>query len=375
MNLLDGNFSYTFPSIRGIQAKREYYVVMCPLKLIPKIFLNDLEELPPEYRAQRVLNKSRVPVISKYIEENPNDYVFSSLTASIDGDFEFIPFNNHDSTFQNIGKLIVSMDSRFLINDGQHRRAAIEKALQKNPDLANETISIVFFSDRGLKRSQQMFADLNKHAVNTTKSIGILFDHRDPMRNLTIELIETIPLLRDFTDKESNSLSKFSSKIFLLSNLYDVNCRLLSKNKNNKILKKDKEFAYDFWAILCSTIKEWNDVKNKNISAKELRENYLHSHGVILGALGIVGNYFYPENKEGLKKYFPKLNNINWSRQNLTDWQERAIRANGRISKSDPCIAQCSILIKQKLGIELSQTELKLEQKFIETQRRNKNVN
>src|SRR5437870_9539 len=37
----DTSFGYVFPAIRGIQARREYYVSMCPLRLIPKLFLFD----------------------------------------------------------------------------------------------------------------------------------------------------------------------------------------------------------------------------------------------------------------------------------------------------------------------------------------------
>ena len=56
-----------FPAIRGVQAGREYYISMCPLRLIPKIFLFDEEELVPELRAQRVLNKTKVPEIARYL--------------------------------------------------------------------------------------------------------------------------------------------------------------------------------------------------------------------------------------------------------------------------------------------------------------------
>lgn len=65
-----GAFSYTFPAIRGIQAGREYYASMCPLRLLPRMFHFDDEELVPELRAQRSLNKARVPEISRYILEN-----------------------------------------------------------------------------------------------------------------------------------------------------------------------------------------------------------------------------------------------------------------------------------------------------------------
>ena len=48
-------FNYQFSALRGIQAGREYYLAMCPLKLIAKIFLFDEEGIPPELRAQRIL--------------------------------------------------------------------------------------------------------------------------------------------------------------------------------------------------------------------------------------------------------------------------------------------------------------------------------
>jgi len=56
------------------------------------------------------------------------------------------------------------MDARFMINDGQHRRAAFELALKEN-ELGYKTIAVVFFLDVGLKRSQQMFTDLNRYAA------------------------------------------------------------------------------------------------------------------------------------------------------------------------------------------------------------------
>ena len=63
------------------------------------------------------------------------------------------------------------MDAKLLINDGQHRKAAILAAIKEDETLLNETISVVFFQDQGLARSQQMFTDLNKHAVKTSRII------------------------------------------------------------------------------------------------------------------------------------------------------------------------------------------------------------
>lgn len=78
---MTNTYKYIFPAIRGIQAGREYYVAMCPLKLIPSIFRFDDEELSPEFRAQRTLNRSRVPEIARYMTNNIKDYVFSAITV------------------------------------------------------------------------------------------------------------------------------------------------------------------------------------------------------------------------------------------------------------------------------------------------------
>jgi DNA sulfur modification protein DndB len=117
--------AHTFSAIRGVQGGRDYYVAMVPLKVIPKLFLFDDAELPPDLRAQRMLNRARVPDIARYLIDNPKNYTFSSLTASLDGRVHFEPFGDAGYT-GSIGRLLVPMTARFLINDGQHRRAAIE---------------------------------------------------------------------------------------------------------------------------------------------------------------------------------------------------------------------------------------------------------
>ena len=115
------DFAYKFPVVRGVQAGREYYIAMIPMRMLGRLFPNEDEFVLPEYRAQRKLNESRIPIISQYITENRDSYVFSALAASIDGDFKFLSSNDSSD----IGILEVSMDARFLINDGQHRKAAI----------------------------------------------------------------------------------------------------------------------------------------------------------------------------------------------------------------------------------------------------------
>lgn len=220
------NFVYRFPVVRGVQSKREYYIAMIPLKMLSRLFITDEEYVPPEYRAQRRLNVSRIPTMRDYILQNRDSYVFSALAASIDGDFLFCPNKETPDT----GVLEISMDSRFLINDGQHRKAAILEALKEDESLRDETISIVFFKDNGLKRSQQIFTDLNKHAVKTSNSISQLYDSRDELAVITRNVISKIEFLNKYTDKEKDNLGKFSSNLFTLNTFYQANKKILYKD-------------------------------------------------------------------------------------------------------------------------------------------------
>ena len=85
------DFCYRFPAVRGIQGGREYFITMVPLRLLSKLFGDDEEYVPPEYRAQRRLNTARIPVIRDYILENRSSYVFSALAACVDGIYRFCP--------------------------------------------------------------------------------------------------------------------------------------------------------------------------------------------------------------------------------------------------------------------------------------------
>lgn len=360
---MDSTFSYNFPAIRGVQANKEYYVAMCPLRIIPKIFLFDEEEIPPEHRAQRILNKARIPDITNYIIENQNDYVFSSITASVDGELEFVPFNA-DSSSKDLGQLKIALDARFLINDGQHRRAAIEEALKISPELGNETISVVFFHDKGLKKSQQIFSDLNRHAVNTTSSIGILYDHRDHLALLTKEIISTTPILSRYTDKERVSLSQNSPKILALNHIFNTNQKILAKSKGDQITQEEADYLKKFWSVLCDSIQEWNLVFKKEMTTRDLRANFIVGHGIFIEAVGLVGQYLKNYHPKEWMDYIKQLSQIDWSRSNTSDWLGRAFNQNGRIQKTSYTIQLTSNKIKQLMGLPLTESELLTEKKF-----------
>lgn len=339
---------YQFPAVKGCQANNDYYICMIPLGLLNKIFLSNNDEVAPEYRAQRKLNEARIPEIRDYILNNRDSYVFSALAASIDGEIEFIPHSENDK----VGILSVDMNANFLINDGQHRKAAIEAAIIEDETLKDETISIVLYKDQGLRRSQQMFTDLNKHAVTTSKSLNTLYESKDPVALITKKIVNEIPFLRKYTDKEKDNLSKFSSNIFTLNTFSTANKRII------KIIGAD-ENAEKF--IIVKNMKEWNEMDAGELSKKSLREDYITTQGLIILSLGRLCEFYciHPEIKmiDSLKK----LRTIDWLRNNEACWMNRAIKQNGKINRNEQGIFLTYIEIKRLMDLPIAEEELKKE--------------
>lgn len=356
---------YIFSAIKGRQAGREFYISMCPLKIVPRLFLFQTEELPPELRSQRVLNKARIPEISHYITSNRGNYIFSAITASIDClvIFEKLVINGEE--IEDMGRLRIPLDAQFILNDGQHRRAAIEEALKEQPDLGDETISVVFFIDKGLKHSQQMFADLNKHALRPSRSTGILFDHRDPLSSLACEIVENIPVFRNLTEMEKTSISNRSTKLFTLSGIYQGTLSLLRKTEKTKeITGSEMKIAFDFWSCVTENMQDWKLAATKEISTFELRQDYVHAHALALHVIGKLGAALLSTSGRDYKEDLKRLGNIDWARKNSALWEGRAMH-NGKISKSHTCVTLTTNYLKTYFNLPLSSEERQIEDVFL----------
>ena len=134
----------SIPAIRGVMGGRTYYTISLAMAEVPRLFrFNDWEQATPELRAQRVLNRSRVPAIAKYILDNEDGYLFSAITASYSADVEFTSIDDRHS---DIGMLEIELENlELILNDGQHRSAGIAAAVKENPVLGKDKISVLLF--------------------------------------------------------------------------------------------------------------------------------------------------------------------------------------------------------------------------------------
>lgn len=352
-------FFHSFPAVRGMQAGRPCYIAMCPMRLIPKIFVFDEDEVPPELRAQRTLNRARIPEIVSYLLDNAGDYTLSAITASVDAKVKFEP-SADTGLGQSLGLLSIPMEARILINDGQHRRAAIEHAIQENPEIGYDNIPVLFFIDEGLERSQQMFADLNKHAVRPSDSISTLYDRRDSLSELARTMVKDVSAFSRLTEMEKSSISNRSTKLFTLSAIKNASKALLSKGKDEPIDSYETGLAASFWNEVANNMPDWQLALNKKVATAELREQFVHAHAVMLQAMGFIGADLIARPKSVWANILKGLQHIDWTRAN-PEWEGRALH-HGRISKARSSVVLTGNYIKQQLDIPLSPTEQDYEE-------------
>jgi len=353
--------SLRVPAMRGYMGQREYYSALMPLNLIPKFFtFRDYAGISPEDREQRKLNQKRVPEIARYILDNQEGWLFSSITASykLSGQLiQFVPFSVDDP---DIGYLEVDPSIvNFIINDGQHRAAGIREALPKSEALNEESISVLLFPYEKISRVQQMFTDLNKNVVKPSKSLNILYDHRDVIAGSVRAAVEQVAVFQGLVDKDAQSLSVRSEYLFTLTAIYDATEELLSYRKADEFVPKETTVEIvDFWSTVANLIPDWAKVKEQKITSRDLRGHKISAHSVVLRAIGSIGAELkkeLPKGDSGWKSKLAGLATIDWSKDNV-DWESVCMVANSVVSNRQARVATKAYL-KHKLGLGLDETE------------------
>lgn len=344
----------SFPAMKGRMGKREYYATLMQMSAIPRMFsFDDWAELAPEDREQRILNVKRVPEIAHYILDNEDGYIFSSITSSYRANVAYRPVTD-DGTIGYVEMDIA--DANFIINDGQHRAAAIKEALKSNPDVASDTISVLLFPYENKARVQQMFSDLNRFVQKTSKSLDILYDKRDRLSTVTLRVVEQVPVFKDMVDKDAVSLPVRSAKLFTLAAFYDANKELL-KGRDNESASDDElvGHAVSYWSAVAEAMPDWRKVKAGLLTSLELRQERISSHSTVLRAIGAVGaDLMALENWPEMVRGFEA---VDWAKKNK-EWEGVCIVANSVVSNRQARLATKAYL-KRHLGLPLSEGEAK----------------
>ena len=342
------------PAMRGKIGSRTYYSCLMPMNALPNLFkFTNWIDFSPEDREQRVLNAIRVPDITEYITENEDDYLFASITASYKSEpvFEGSGIGEAENA---IGILKLNLGDELIINDGQHRCAAIVEALKKSPTIGEHTISVLLFPWESKERVQQMFSDLNRYVQKTSKSLDVLYDKRDPISIATMFALDKVPVFKSLTEMADASLKSRSTKIFTLAAVYDANRELLRGREGLDTEDNAKHLA-EYWSTVASHMPDWTKVLSGHKTSVELRAESISAHSTVLRALGGLGSELM---KDPLwKDRLRSLETIDWLKKN-PDWQDVCIIANSVVSNRQ-ARAATKAYVKSRLGMELSESELR----------------
>jgi DNA sulfur modification protein DndB len=205
-----------------------------------------------------------------------------------------------------------------------------------------------------------MFADLNKNALKPSKSLGILYNHRDPLTSLCEQIIEHVHVFSGRIDLEHDSISNRARDLFTLSSLYKSTKAFLDvKQKSSPIDSKNVALAIKFWQEIANHMPQWKEVVAGKLPPSEFRQNYVNAHGIALIAIGTVGRALVTDYPDNWQTKLTKLDSINWLKSNKI-WEGRVL-SSGNIHASNRSLNLLTIYLKQELGITLSAEEQAIE--------------
>lgn len=293
---------FSMPAVMGMQGGKVFYTVMMSMRVLVRMLRIDDAGSVLE-RSQRNVNHARANAIAKYISSNPKGYVLPGIIGVVE-----VPNGSDAPKFEAseisscVGVLKVSMDSIIKLFDGQHRAVGISKALERCEHITQDTISITVYPSLSLQERQQAFTDINQNASKPAQGLGDTYNHRDPLSQITMQVIEETEWLFDRVDFANNKASTQSNYLWSFKQLKDATAIALGTKKPTE--SEHAWRAKEFWCDL------GQGMQFLSIAASE-RDKTLFTTTVMLKALAKVRN---EHDALGVRHWRTAFERLVWSR-------------------------------------------------------------
>ena len=350
------NSFYVFPALRGRQGKHDYYILLCPLHLIPRVFFFDEAQVPTQWQPRSPLDSAKVQKLVSFLQTHDEEYVLAPLVATVN---ERVEFNAFDGAFPELGSVKIPLRAIMAVQDGQHRRAAVAELLVSRPELIDNTVPVMLLPDPILDRSAAIFASLNQTYVQSNASRRIAHDSASALAQIARRVAEETLIFQGRIDYERTTISNRSTAMFTMYAVFQATQAMLEVGEQAEISDEQAEFALRFWTVLGDIIPEWRQVIAGRTSPAALRPNFVHVHSVTLLAIGRAGAALRTAYPNDWQIRLQPWGTLDWSRQNPA-WEGRAM-LQGRMSKKHTSIQLTSNLLKVTLGLPLTEKERELE--------------
>lgn len=268
-------------------------------------------------------------------------------------------FEQHGSA---AGIVKLPLDYEFLCLDGNHRVTAIRELAEEFPEILKSShllLNIVYEPET--KKIRQDFVDINKNAKATTASINTLFNTRNRLSNMVVDLLDTIPYLNATTERLSASVSKNSTNLYTINNIKNAIVELAGMNCQSKTMVErlseklaDQEF-YD--TMNQRAILFFEALKDNEYIAKCLEEKsqvpIIKTWSIVTTGVGLViisrlaGSMFQDENLDANEE-LQKIVHFNWSRENMEKYP--LVTEKGNITASITSITETGAKLAELFG-------------------------
>jgi DNA sulfur modification protein DndB len=359
-----------FPALRGRMGELEFCILVMKLGEVVKHvgFAEDLQHwddgIPSEHKKQRKLNMTRIiNEMVPYLTVNP-DHFYSAITVELErpGDvgngMVFEPLAGKES----LGVARFDGTEQLMALDGQHRLKSIELALKQQPDLSRESIAVLVVPGRGYRRSQQLFSDLNRYAKQPSKTLNLLFEHREFFARVAKSVADKGASFQGRVNLETNSLGRKTRHHMTLAVLYECVVSLLdgSYAEGEKDPAKLEEAVNDvvrvYEEVLFPSLPDFGRVMSGQFMPYDLRCKHIYAHSVgqqaIAKAIRACRDHFGAGSDEVVRTAFPK---IDWQITNA-EWEGSAVQG-GAIQTRRQNVEHTATVIKLKLGVPVASVE------------------
>jgi DNA sulfur modification protein DndB len=325
----DEDSPVSIDAMASVQSGKLMFLASVKIGTLVGLLETEDPRLSIDQRRQRKPDLKRIPGMAEYLHGRP--WAYSAITVALSGAFQFIPIKRVDGSHSRLGVLRIprGYKTRSVIIDGQHRFLSLRAALgleedfsryalpyEKQKSLADENMAVIFYAfpndKAGVEWSQQYFHDLNCLGVSASRSLGIKFDRKTPINQITVRLAERCLPFIGRTEFEERQCGPNNPNLFTLSALKNATKYLLDDVSKDDLTHK-YDTALNYWNRIGSTFPEWTTLEGNAI-----REKYVHGYGVALSALGLLGKHLLESHPNDFEKLLPRLTTINWLR-----WQAR----------------------------------------------------
>jgi DNA sulfur modification protein DndB len=311
----------------------------------------------PESKTQRKLNVGRVEREMVPYLLDVEDHFYSALTVEVrppirDDGSNGVPFISTGPEIpggMTFGQVVLDGTETLYALDGQHRLKSIQLAIRRRPELAREQIGVIFVPFRSQRHSQLLFSDLNRYAKSPSKSISLLFSHRDPIVAIAKGLVERVEFLKDRVEYESTSLAKHTPNVVTLSTLYEMT-KAFVRERDGVPPEEEVERQVGIWNALVDVIPPWSQVVKRDEHPSYLRGRFLPMQGVCQQAIALAVAPIFRKSSQPARALAP-LRRVDWRITN-SEWQGIAVQGR-HISNTSTTVRNLAGLLSMKLGLEV----------------------